>query len=334
MEFILAGTSFIFCLLLVPPLKRLSGKLGMIDDPSKGIHSVPTPRSGGIAVIGAVGISLLLLLWKGDSFLKEPRVGYVIASFLLIFLLGLLDDALDIRARYKMVCLVAIALLIAFFYMPPGLSTPALIFNFFLSLSLFLGAVNGVNFIDGMDGLAPGLCFLSFFSFFFLLSSVGDKMGALLALSCAFSLLGFLFYNWHPATIFIGDAGNFALGFLLAFLGYRLWLSSPDFHTFFALLFLLFAPAYDLALTVFRRLINRRPLFQGDLHHSYHKLWRDWGWNYTNVVLFFLALQAIACIFAFLAFFFRSPYLTFSLAFLCISFSILFTRRYKLTTFE
>lgn len=334
MEYLLAGSSFIFTLLLIPLVKRMSEPLGLIDEPSRGIHEIPTPRSGGIAVIGAVGVSLFLLTLRGDSFLKEPRVGYVIAGFLSVFILGLLDDVFDLRARYKMSFLILIALLVSFLYKPTNIPAFALLLNSLICTLLFLGAVNGVNFIDGMDGLAPGLCFLSFFSFFFLLSSIGDRMGALLALSCAFALFGFLFYNWHPATIFIGDAGNFALGFLLAFLGYRLWLGSPNFPTLVAILFLLLVPAYDLILTVVRRLLNKRPLFQGDLHHSYHKLWRDWGWKYTDVVIFFLALQAVFSLFAISIFFHSSYCLALILLTLTILGAVIFTLHYGLTSFE
>jgi UDP-GlcNAc:undecaprenyl-phosphate GlcNAc-1-phosphate transferase len=281
--------------------------------------------------MGAIAISLLFF---GDkSIFSEFRVRYALLSFGLVYLLGLADDLLEVRARVKMAIIVLLILPLSLLYVPPYLSLALHISYSLLALILFLGAINAINFIDGMDGLAPGLCLLSFLSFFFLLSSVGDKGGALLAISCAFSLLGFLFYNWHPASIFMGDGGNYALGFLLAFLSYRLWLAEPNIWTLLVILFLLFMPAYDLVLTVVRRIINHRPLFVGDFGHSYHKLWRDWGWEYKTVVIFFLLCQAIACSFAFLSFHSRSLLLTLFLAFLSFFFAYIFTSRYKLTTY-
>jgi UDP-GlcNAc:undecaprenyl-phosphate GlcNAc-1-phosphate transferase len=320
MELKVSIGSFILSLILVPFAKYLSYLLGTIDEPSKGIHKFPTPRLGGLAVMGAIAISLLFL---GDkSIFSEFRVRYAILSFGLVYLLGLADDLLEVRARVKMAIIILLVLPLSLLYVPPYLSLALHISYSLLALILFLGTINAINFIDGMDGLAPGLCLLSFLSFFLLLSSVGDKGGALLAISCAFSLLGFLFYNWHPASIFMGDGGNYALGFLLAFLSYRLWLAEPNIRTLLVILFLLFMPAYDLVLTVVRRIINHRPLFVGDFGHSYHKLWRDWGWEYKNVVIFFLLCQAIACSFAFLSFPFVDPVFSFSRLFLCFHFRI------------
>jgi UDP-GlcNAc:undecaprenyl-phosphate GlcNAc-1-phosphate transferase len=330
MELKVGIASFILSLILVPFAKYLSYILGTIDEPSKGIHRFPTPRLGGLAVMGAIAISLLFL---GDkSIFSEFRVRYALLSFGLVYLLGLADDLLEVRARVKMAIIVLLILPLSLLYVPPYLSLALHICYSLLALILFLGAINAINFIDGMDGLAPGLCLLSFLSFFFLLSSVGDKGGALLAISCVFSLLGFLFYNWHPASIFMGDGGNYALGFLLAFLSYRLWLAEPNIRTLLAILFLLFMPAYDLILTVVRRIINHRSLFVGDFGHSYHKLWRDWGWEYKTVVFFFLICQAIFCLFAFVVFFLRSFYLTLLLLILALSFSLLLTHRYRLTS--
>lgn len=331
MDYLLAGASFPLCLLLVPLAKYLSYLIGAVDEPSKGIHKVPTPRLGGIAVIGAVAISTLLLV--ANSLLSELRVGYSLLSLGLVFLLGLLDDCVDIRARLKMGAIIILVLPLALLYMPANLPLLLHILYSLLALVLFLGTINAVNFIDGMDGLAPGLCLLSFLFLFLLLSTVGDKRGALLALCCACSLLGFLFYNWHPASIFMGDGGNYALGFILAYLSYRLWLASPNIHTFFAILFLLFLPAYDLVLTVVRRLINHRGLFEGDLEHSYNKMLRRWG-EYKKVVIFFLVCQAVACVFGIYIFTYRSLWLTLLLSLIGISSAFLFARRYELTSFE
>jgi len=330
MELKVSVASFIVSLILVPLAKYLSRILGVIDEPSKGIHTLPIPRLGGIAIVGALGISLIFL---GDkSVFSEFRVRYALLSFGLVFLLGLADDLLNIRARIKMAIIIIIVLPLSLLYVPPHLPLNLHILYSFLALILFLGTINAINLIDGMDGLAPGLCLLSFLSFFFLLSSVGDKGGALLAISCAFALMGFLFYNWHPASIFMGDGGNHALGFLLAFLSYRLWLAEPDIRTLLVILFLLFMPAYDLVLTLVRRILNHQPIFAGDLEHSYNKLLRDWGWEYKTVVLFFLACQAIFCLFAFIVFFLRSSFLSLLLTILALSFSLLLAHRYKFTS--
>jgi hypothetical protein len=90
-------------------------------------------------------------------------------------------------------------------------------------------------------------------------------------------------------------------------------------------------PAYDLILTVVRRVLNHQPIFAGDLEHSYNKLVRDWGWEYKMVVLFFIACQAVFCLFAFIVFFLHSFYLSLLLFILALSFSLLLAHRYKFT---
>lgn len=332
MEYLICLSASFFCYLFVPISIRLAKRVGLIDQPDKGIHSLPTPRSGGLAVLGAGFLSLLLILLMDTSHPLYPydkaRI-YFIFTFLGVFLLGLVDDIWSLKGRHKLIVLFFLSLFFCFYLSLP-LSFSSCIFKFLLGCLLFVGTINAINIIDGMDGLSSSLCSLSFLTLFLILSYIGDKTFSFLSLSFSSALLGFLYYNWHPAKIFIGDVGNFTLGFLLAFLCYRLWFASPNVHTLLAILLLLWVPAYDLFLILLIRVLHHRPLLSRDWENAYIKLWKEKGWAYTQVVGFFIMVQAFTCIFSFIVVYFQSLLVTIVIGIFVLTFTIIFTKHYHL----
>jgi len=268
-----------FSLALVPLVVRLSFRLGKIAYPRKDRwHSRPTPTLGGVGIFAAFLAALLcaaLLNGEGDSLDWG-----LLAGLGLMFLLGLLDDFIEISPPAKLVGqFLAAALVIsqgyttAFFTPRLADSLAAEIPNILLTFLWLVGITNAINLLDNMDGLAGGIALITAagLSFFFWRSG----SGALFTLSMALagSVLGFLVFNFPPAKIFMGDSGSLFLGFTLAVLAIA---RQPQASNVFAvlgvptLLFLL--PILDTALVTFTRLLRGQSPAQGGADHTSHRL--------------------------------------------------------------
>ncbi len=285
-----AAVAFILSMLLgtflTPLVRRLAYRLGALDHArsSRKIHGRPIPRLGGIAIVLAFYAPLAgLLLFHsevGNMFVAERQ--HVIGLFvggLSISLLGLYDDLRGANAWKKFLVQFAVAGLLYFL----GFRFQILANPFgdpinvgWLSLPLTLlwivGVINAMNLIDGLDGLAGGVALVAVVTIFLVSIQRGHPLMMLFSSALAGAILGFLFYNFNPASIFMGDTGSMFLGFVLASTAIQ---TNQKASTAVAILIPCIAlglPIMDTLLAIGRRAIRGRPLFQADREHIHHKL--------------------------------------------------------------
>lgn len=257
----------------------MTGKTGAIvrDIPNeRSLHSTPVPRIGGIALMAGVLSGWALLMPFLAWWVALPAVG--------LFLLSLLDDVRSLSPRTRLVghFLAALAAVAG-----AGVSwlwlVPVLLFIVWMT--------NLYNFMDGADGLAGGMALFGFGSYGAGAWLAGDGMFALLNLAVAAAALGFLFFNFHPARVFMGDAGSIPLGFLAAVFGVSGW-QAGYWPFWFPLL--VFSPfAADATVTLFKRALRGEKLSQAHRSHYYQHL-VQMGWGHRNTALAEYALMLLA----------------------------------------
>jgi UDP-GlcNAc:undecaprenyl-phosphate/decaprenyl-phosphate GlcNAc-1-phosphate transferase len=326
----LVGTMLAATLLLTPAVMALARRKGVVDSGGhRRIHQKPIPLMGGLAIaspflllcaLGAAAGYFAFHHWQW-LFRRDPRLFQFMFSvaemrdtLLLIALggagivmLGVVDDARGLRARYKLLGQVVVAVLVCALggsldqvhvpFVGDVLLGPML--GFLVSVLWIVGLVNAVNLIDGMDGLATGvtligagaLAFLGFFS---------DN--TIVAITCAAlsgSLLAFLFYNFHPAKIFLGDTGSMFLGFVLGAITLTGSHRSDTALIILGPLLALSFPVFETLISMVRRFVRGMPIFAGDDRHTHHRLIAK-GYSQRQAVLilytvtFLLAGAAVA----------------------------------------
>jgi UDP-GlcNAc:undecaprenyl-phosphate GlcNAc-1-phosphate transferase len=267
-------------LLLTPLAMRLSYKFKILDQPGhRKIHKKPIPLMGGIAIFASLALTSLFL---GTTF--EERVGAGIVGLLFIAF-GFLDDAgIKVRARYKIWAHLAFSFLFVFL---TGVSFNLFKFdpiNWVLTACFITFMTNSMNMLDGMDGLVAGVAFLG--SLFFFVLALNNNLPdlALIAIAIAGAALGFLRYNFNPASIFLGEAGSTLIGFLLAFLSlklkiFKLWnialiLNIPrlQFVSFIIPLIILGVPIFDTFFVFVNRFFHRIKMTTPGKDHSHHRI--------------------------------------------------------------
>jgi len=266
---------FIFSLLATYLSLFLGRKIKIIDNPSsEKIHKVPVPRTGGL------GIFLTFLL--GIILFPDVLVPYELIFLICIFLIGFIDDMISIpqKIKFSIEILLGIVIGIISFWHFTGVYLLDILFATFY----IVGSINALNEIDGMDGLAGGVVLISSL---FLSYWIKD-----ITLVIAVAVLGFLFLNFHPAKIFMGDGGSLFLGAFVGLMSLKVLNSHPNLSTLIALIFLYSVPIYDSALTVIRRFLSGKSIFIPDLGHFYNKLYNITR-NYVGTVLIIYSFAII-----------------------------------------
>src|SRR5215471_4327904 len=222
---VLAGCGFLFSLVVTPLLRALALRLSLVDrpnDPRKS-HAVPVPRIGGVAIfsgyIAAFG-ALALYSGYGVEVLHRavPRLVAIGPALALVFVVGLWDDLVGLGPYIKL----SGQLVAAIYVMWRGIHVPVLgsyILSPWVAIPLsvlwLIGCTNAFNLIDGLDGLAGSVGFFASITVFVAAFSNNDFGLALATIPLAGALLGFLWYNFSPASVFMGDCGSLTVGFLL-----------------------------------------------------------------------------------------------------------------------
>lgn len=239
---------------LTPLVIMISRKVNAMDYPTeRKVHTVPTPRWGGIAVYAGLVISLLVVC---NSYMPDLKVLLVSSTFVLA--VGLLDDLVGIRASVKLLgqlaaCILLIANGVQVTFLPDtwwGIAGEWLI-----TVIWIVGITNAINFLDGMDGLVPGLVAGSSVIYFTLSFLVGSPMLAYVSMSLLGVSFCFLSYNMKPARIFLGDGGSNFLGFFLAAMSiHGTWAAHDPLVSFFIPMLILSVPIYDMVFTTVSRI--------------------------------------------------------------------------------
>jgi UDP-N-acetylmuramyl pentapeptide phosphotransferase/UDP-N-acetylglucosamine-1-phosphate transferase len=275
-------SAFVITLITIPPVIALIKKYKLYDVPdARKEHSIPIPTMGGIAIAG--GMLFSLLLWFPFD-IQPAQLSFFLSIFILLAL-GIMDDLKDLSAQYKFVVQFTLASLIAVsgiritsFDGLFGIYELPLTAQYSFTILVIVGITNAINLIDGIDGLAGGLGFMSLLALGFLLTMNGDANTAIIAFSLAGGVLAFLYFNFNPARIFMGDTGSLLLGFVLAVLCVRL-IQVDQFSSnskgylspIFVLSFVLI-PVFDTLRVFAVRLWNGRSPFSPDKTHIHHLL--------------------------------------------------------------
>lgn len=275
-------TAFVVTLIAIPPIIHLVKKYRLYDVPSdRKEHSTPIPTMGGIAIVG--GMMMAMFLWFPFSS-QVAQISFFF-SIIVLFALGIMDDLKDLSARYKFIVQISLALLIAIagiritsFEGLFGVYELPITAQYTFTILAIVGITNAFNLIDGIDGLAGGLGFMSLITLGMFLTMSGDVNTALIAFALAGALFAFLYFNFNPAKIFMGDTGSLVLGFVIAVLCIRLMqinviipnpivLNAPVF-----VLGVVFIPVFDTIRVFAVRIWKGKSPFEADKTHIHHLL--------------------------------------------------------------
>ena len=301
--------SLVLTLLLTPIVREINRKFGMVDNPDpRRINKVPIPRGGGIAIVLGVGISYGVFLAAtgrpiifgiADSVCLKMTILAVATT-----LLGLADDRFSLRPLVKLLGQLVIAYLVWWWadlgfndlwpWLPGWLDCGLTVF-------WIVGAVNAFNLIDGLDGLASGIAFIATLGMAGGVFYVHDAASTLIYLALAGGLLGFLRYNYNPASVFLGDSGSMFIGFMLSTLPLLSHVPNSFLVSVGVPLLAMGVPIFDTALAILRRTL-RRVIAKGDVaegqvmtadsDHLHHRLLRASGLNQRKAAWMLYGLAA------------------------------------------
>jgi len=275
-------SAFVVTLITIPPILQLVKKYSLYDVPDhRKEHKIPIATFGGVAIWA--GMVTSIMLWF--TFSNQAVVISFMFSLVILFSLGIMDDLKNLSARYKLVIEIGLATIMAIagtrittFNGLFGINELPLTAQYTFTVPAIVGITNAFNLIDGIDGLAGGLGFMSLITLGIFLTLCGDKNMALIAFSLAGGLLAFLYFNLNPARIFMGDTGSLMLGFVIAIMCIRLIqvnnsLASPMVpHAPIFALGIVLIPVFD-ALRVFSiRMWKGKSPFSPDKTHIHHLL--------------------------------------------------------------
>ncbi len=271
----LMSLSAVAAWLLTPAVRHLCHARGWLDQPDhRKLHVQPVPRLGGVAIMLAYALSLVLFAMLPLSLSLETRDQWnailkLLPAVALILFMGMVDDLRGLRPVTKIVAELAAALTAYTAGVKLGgdewWSLP-------LTLIWLVGTTNAINLIDGVDGLAAGVGLFATLTMFVAALLHGNILLAMVTAPLAGCLLGFLRYNFEPASIYLGDSGSLTIGFLLGCFG-ALWsYKTATTIGMVAPMMLLTLPFLDVTLAIGRRFLSMQPIFGADRGHIHHRL--------------------------------------------------------------
>lgn len=284
---------FIIALVITPLIRKAALNMHCVDkadgDALK-IHRRSAALLGGAVIVIAMGAGIIAASRQLPvaSFFKLVTI---IMGGLLVFGIGLWDDFKKVRPIIRLL----IQLLAGVIILLAGIKVNFIPFWWIawpLTLFYIVGAINAFNVIDGMDGLCAGVSLVSCVGFFFLGLRSENMFLTSLSAILSMSLLGFLPYNFHPARIFLGDAGSGFLGFMLGTMAVMATSVPYKVVNFIIPILVISVPVFDMALAIVRRLIRKKPVFTGDRDHIYDLLLKK-IWSQPMVWVLMCGLQAI-----------------------------------------
>ncbi len=310
------AAALLLSLLLTRYVRNAATARGWVAVPAldRHLHSTPLPRLGGVAIFLAfllsVGIALLVGWWYPGLRFSSKTLITILLPGCLIFLLGVYDDIHTVGPYFKFT-VQALAGAMLFAGGLRILDLPVLFgyrhFSWFVGLPLtilwVLAITNAFNLIDGLDGLAAGSALFSTLVVFVVALVSQSPLVSLMTLALAGAIVGFLRYNFNPATIFLGDCGSLFIGFMLSALALQGAQKAPTIIAVAIPVVSFGLPILETALSVVRRFISGRPVFTADREHIHHKLLQR-GLSHRQVVIL---LYAVSAIFALLSLFLLWP---------------------------
>jgi UDP-GlcNAc:undecaprenyl-phosphate GlcNAc-1-phosphate transferase len=286
-EGLLAPVAFAVAAASIPVFRRAAERHRLVDaagdDPLK-IHAAPVPFVGGLGI--ALGCAAALGLAAVTEPMLATAIGTVLAVGVGVAALGFRDDVATIPPVVRLAVELLAGGLAATLFDAAGFPFGAAAFAVFAAVYV-VGAINAVNMLDGLDGLAGGVVLVSCAGF----AVVGDRFVAAVALALAGALVGFLVYNFNPASVFMGDNGSYLLGFLVATMALAVTVADGTWRGLLAGVLLVGAPVLDAAFAIVRRLARGVSPFEGDRSHFYDLLVQR-GMSTRAIALTSYAIQA------------------------------------------
>ncbi len=328
-------------LFVLPKLADIATSIGLLDQPNqRKVHTTPRPLVGGIGMmISATFASLLFVPLAGLR-------GFF-SGLSLLLLIGFLDDFKEMGHRQKFLVQIAACCLLIYFSKTTLVSFGDLLnlgdivvpwawLAWITTIFCVVGVINAMNLIDGLDGLAGGISFVAFMLFAAHASLAGNDTYLYLNLAFAGAVLGFLRFNWAPATLFMGDAGSLCIGFTLAFMAISMSQGETPMIQPITALLILAVPIVDTLTIMSRRVLSGGSPFQADQHHLHHLLLR-YGLSRELTTKIIIVVSTIVGLLSLLGPFYHLPDYTLFTIFSCYfilyfyaSFHILKLIRYSL----
>lgn len=300
------GVAFVLGLLLTPVARRLAIRFDLLDHPvARSSHTEPTPFGGGHAIFAACWVTAFALGWPPS----RPMIGLFVGSVVLLVVCTI-DDKRNLPALPRLLVQLLVALLayvwgvrveqvanpVAAWIGPEiivmgrlGLPVTVLWIAF---------VINAMNWLDGLDGLAGGISTIAAATLAVVAASNDQALGIVVPVAAlAGATMGFLRYNFPPASIFMGDTGAMFLGYMLASLSVIGTVKGPAAVVLVVPLLVLGLPIYDSASTILKRLLAGRPIHRPDRGHLHHRL-RDSGLSVRETVLFMYGISGLLCMIA------------------------------------
>ncbi|HEY9086440.1 MAG TPA: MraY family glycosyltransferase [Candidatus Tyrphobacter sp.] len=317
---------------VTPLMLRLARRLGVLHGPQEDrhIHTVPTPRIGGVAVFLGFVVALFAVLGLAlaSPYALAPSVAHaslahrynvlseqfetvhqlvgLLFGSLLILGVGIWDDLIGMRARNKFIAQVLVALVSMLYgFIIPGITNPFdhnpqtnwIDFPVWLGAPLtvlwYVGMMNAINFIDGLDGLLAGFTAISSLFMCLIFVAHADVVVAIVVIALGGAALGFLPYNFNPARIFLGDAGSLFIGYVFATVSIIGTSKTAIAISLVVPLLILALPVLDTAAVILRRSLTGRAITEADRGHFHHHLIFRFGLNVRQAVLLIYALCVV-----------------------------------------
>lgn len=297
-QYIMFFTALVISVLVTPLVIKFAVKIGAMDVPrdDRRVHTEPVPLLGGLAIYFAFVVTILAF-----TELDRQMMGFLFGGTF-IMICGLVDDLRPLKPKVKLLLQTIGACIVVFFGIKikfvtnpfdsingmsdiGWLSIPATIF-------WIVGITNAFNLIDGLDGLAAGIASISCITLFIVSYINGRTMAVMLTATLAGCTLGFLPYNFNPAKVFMGDTGAQFLGFILAVISIHGAIKSAAAIVIMVPILTLGLPIYDTLTSMVRRMINKKPVMQGDRGHLHHRL-LDMGLTQKQAVLIMYIISAL-----------------------------------------
>ena len=285
--------AIVFSLLLVPAVREYARSRRIHDNPGgHKSHSTPVPYLGGVAMVAAFSVAMVIgvmvrraaqldddavritfgnLLQQGDGLVRELAV--VLGVALTFSVMGLVDDLRGLSPWFRFIVGLCLAVSVVMYGISLESPLPTWA-DYAITVVWILGMTNAFNLLDNIDGLAAGTAAVAAGSFFFIAVLNDQQYSALLAIGLAGAMLGFLRSNFHPATIYMGDAGSLFIGFMMAYLGLKMRTTTTEVPQLFAPVVVLGVAVLDTTVVVVSRVRRGVSPFTGGQDHLSHRFLR------------------------------------------------------------
>lgn len=301
-----AVTSFVICFLIIPVIVKYSLEKNLVDIPGRRkIHKKITPSMGGIGIF--LGFFIASLIWVDIMHWKDIR--FIMIALFMVFFIGVRDDLIPLRPSVKLVgqILTSSLLILLFdfrlksFYGLLGIYDIPILASYAITLFTFIVITNSFNLIDGLDGLAGTIASISLLAFGISFFLVGDNTYSIISFCMLGAVIAFLFFNWEPSEIFMGDTGALVIGMMISILAIHfieLNHTLPITHPYKinagvsgAICFILI-PLADTLRVFILRVAKKQSPFTPDKNHIHHYIMRL-GLSHSKSTIFLGAIQVI-----------------------------------------